>query len=277
MKISIVTPSFNQGEFIERTIKSVLGQKGEDIELIVIDGGSTDGTVEILKEYGDKIKWISEKDGGQTGAINKGMGMATGDVMAYLNSDDTYEPGTLSAVAKYFEENPETFIVYGRGRHIDEMDSYMNDYPTDIVDREILRRKCPICQPTVFWRRELWKKIGEFDETLSFGMDYDYWIRVSAEYKFGFINQYLANTRLHQGAKTVAQQLRVAEEMIKINLKNYGKTDDIWILNYVGEKINQQKLKWIVESFWLVLKTNRRLPAWTTWRVYLTWIKEWMS
>lgn len=277
MKISIVIPSFNQGNFIERTIKSVLDQKYNEIEVIVVDGGSRDGTVELLKKYGDKIKWVSEKDSGQTEAINKGMKLATGDVMAYLNSDDTYEPETLKTVVKYFEDNPKSMIVYGKGRHIDENDKFINDYPTEKVDRDTLKIKCPICQPTVFWRRELWEKIGKFDEALNFGMDYDYWIRVSKEFKFGFINHYLANTRIHNEAKTVSQQLKVAEEMIKINQKNYGEVDDLWILNFIGEKYGKDKKTWIIESLKMIWQVNKRLPSLKTLKIYLTWIKELIS
>jgi len=275
--ISIVIPSFNQGKFIERTIESVLGQKYIDVEIIVIDGGSTDGTVEILKKYGDKIKWISEKDNGQTEAINKGMRMATGEIMAYLNSDDTYETDTLHVVSKYFEENPKAMIVCGKGRHIDENDKYINDYPTEKVDVNVLKIKCPICQPTVFWRRKLWEDIGDFNEKLNYAMDYQYWLRVAEKYDFYFIDEYLANTRLHEETKTLSQKEEVAEEIIKIHKNLFEKVDDTWILNYIGEKYGNDKKVWIKESFKMIWKVNRRLPSLKTWKIYLTWIKELIS
>jgi len=274
MKFSIVIPSFNQGKFIERTIESVLGQKYKNVEIIVVDGGSTDGTMEILKKYGDKIKWISEKDNGQTEAINKGIRMATGDIMAYLNSDDTYEKDTLNIVAKYFEESPKTMIVYGKGRHIDENDKYINDYPTEKVDVNVLKIKCPICQPTVFWRRELWTDIGEFDEKLNFAMDYQYWLRVAEKYNFDFIDEYLANTRLYGETKTLSQKEEVAKEIIKVHKNLFGKVDDKWILNYIGEKYGNDKKVWIRESFKMIWKVNKRPPASKTWKIYLIWIKE---
>jgi len=276
-KISIVIPSFNQRKFIERTIESLLEQKYKDLEIIVVDGGSTDGTVEILKKYGGKIKWISEKDNGQTEAINKGMRMAKGEIMTYLNSDDTYEIGTLNIVAKYFEDNPRAMIVYGKGRHIDENDRYINDYPSENVDGNVLKIKCPICQPTVFWRRELWEEIGDFDEKLDFAMDYQYWLRVAEKYDFDFIDEYLANTRLHSDTKTLSQQEKVAEEIIKVHKNLFGKVNDGWILNYIGEKYGKVKMTWIKESLKMIWKVNKRLPSLKTWKIYLTWIKELIS
>ena len=120
MKISIITPSYNQAQFIERTILSVLNQDYKDIEYIIMDGGSTDGTVEILKKYSDHIIWKSEKDNGQSDAINKGLKMATGDIVAYLNSDDTYQPGAFKEVATFFEKNPDKKWVYGKCLIINE-------------------------------------------------------------------------------------------------------------------------------------------------------------
>lgn len=277
MKISIVVPSYNQSKFIGRTIDSVLDQKYKEVEVIVVDGGSRDGTVEILKKYGDKIKWISEKDKGQTEAINKGMKMATGTIMAYLNSDDTYEPDALDKVAEYFDKNPKVMIVYGKGRHIDENDKYINDYPTEKVNRNILRTKCPICQPTVFWRRELWEKIGDFDEKLNYAMDYQYWLRVVEKYDFYFIGEYLANTRLHEETKTLSQKEKVAEEIINVHKNLFGRVDDRWILNYIGEKYGTDKKTWIRESFKMIWKVNKRLPSLKTWKIYFSWIKEIIS
>lgn len=277
MKFSVVIPSFNQGKFIERTIESVLGQKYKDVEIIVVDGGSTDGTVEILKKYGDKIKWVSKKDNGQTEAINKGMKMATGEIMAYLNSDDTYEKDTLNTVANYFEKNTGAMIVYGKGRHIDGNDKYINDYPTEKVDVNVLKIKCPVCQPTVFWRRKLWEDVGDFNEKLNYAMDYQYWLRVAEKYDFYFIDEYLANTRLHEETKTLSQKETVAEEIIEVHKNLFGKVDDGWILNYIGEKYGKDKKNWIRESFKMIWKVNRRLPSLKTWKIYLTWIKELIS
>jgi len=277
-RISIVTPSFNQVDFIERTIRSVLNQGYDNLEYIIVDGGSTDGTVEILKKYGGKIKWISEKDNGQTEAINKGMRMVTGEIMAYLNSDDTYEKNTFNIVAKYFEGKPRAMIVYGKGRYVDKNDKYIGDYPTDGVSFDILKNKCPICQPGVFWRRKLMNDIGLFDESLKYGMDYDYWIRTAKKFEFNYIDKYLANYRLHDQAKTVGQAVKMAEEQMIVCKKYYGEIGDRWILNYVNHKINSGRLdnlmKIIPTSFVEIIKRNKRLPKMDTWRIYLSWIKE---
>jgi glycosyltransferase involved in cell wall biosynthesis len=130
MKISIITPSYNQAEFIERTIQSIFSQNYPDIEYIVMDGGSTDGTVKILKKYSDQIIWKSEKDNGQSDAINKGLKIATGEIVAYLNSDDTYEPGTLKKVADFFQKNPEKKWVYGKCKIINKKDQEIRKWIT---------------------------------------------------------------------------------------------------------------------------------------------------
>lgn len=277
-KISIVTPSFNQVDFIERTIRSVLNQSYSNLEYIVVDGGSTDGTVEILKKYGDKVKWISEKDNGQTEAINKGMKMATGNILAYLNSDDTYQPNALTLANDCFLRNKKAMIVYGKGRYIDVKDNYLNDYPTENVSLKVLKNKCPVCQPSVFWKRDLWDEVGIFDESLKYGMDYDYWIRVARKFNFFYIDDYLANYRLHKQAKTVGQALKMAEEQMVICKKYFGDVGDRWILNYVNHKINKGGLsnliKIIPASFVEIIKRNKRLPKLDTWRIYLSWIKE---
>lgn len=277
MKFSVIVPSFNKSQFIKRTIDSILDQKYKDTEVIVVDGGSRDGTVEILKKYGDKIRWVSEKDNGQTEAINKGMRMATGEIMAYLNSDDTYEKKTLNIVDKYFEDNPKIMVVYGKVHHIDANDGFINIYPSDVANRDSLKVGLPISQPSVFWRRKLWDEVGEFDESLHYGMDYDYWIRITQKHIFSFIDCHLANTRLYPETKTLGKSDLMALELIKINKKHFGLVDDRWILNYIGEKYGKDKKTWIRESFKMIWKVDRRLPSLKTWKIYLTWIKELIS
>ena len=207
------------------------------------------------------------------------MKMSTGDILAYLNSDDTYEPGVCEKVVEYFDKHPKTMIVYGKGKHIDKNSLYINDYPTEAANREVLKVKCPICQPSVFWRRELWDKVGKFDETLKYGMDYDYWIRVSKKYKFGFIDKYLANTRLHEGAKTISQKQEFSKELVKINKKHFGDVNDEWILAMDGEILSgicrsAYLKKLILKSFIDIWKLNRRLPRLKTWRYYIIWVRE---
>jgi glycosyltransferase involved in cell wall biosynthesis len=214
-KISIITPSFNQGRFIERTIKSVLGQGYENLEYIVVDGGSTDDTLDILKKYDKDLKWISEKDQGQSDAINKGIRISTGDIIAYLNSDDVYEAGALNKVAGYFEENPEVQWLTGRCRIIDEDDRerrrLITRYKNFFLARysyNILLVVNFISQPATFLRREVIDELGPFALHHHRVMDYDYWLKAGGagggggRFTPGIINEYLASFRVYRESKT---------------------------------------------------------------------------
>jgi len=209
MKISIITPSFNQAAFIERTILSVLGQNYPDLEFIIMDGGSTDGTLEILKKYEDRIIWKSERDGGQSDAINKGLRMATGDIVAYLNSDDTYAPGALQKVADFFAQRPETKWAYGKCRIIDATDKEIRR-PITFYKNLLLKKYSYakllsenfISQPATFWKRELHDEVGFFNEEENFCMDYEFWLRAGAKHPAGMIPEYLANFRYYPDSKS---------------------------------------------------------------------------
>lgn len=209
MKITIVTPSYNHAQFIERTIESILGQDYPDLEYIVMDGGSKDGTVDILKKYSDRILWTSEKDGGQSEAINKGLKKATGDIVAFLNSDDTYEPGALLKVAEYFKKNPDVKWAYGKCRIVDENDKeirkpitlYKNLLLKNYSFKKLLAENF-ISQPATFWRRDLHKEIGYINEDEHYTMDYEFWLRIGQKYPAGVIDAYLANFRMYDNSKS---------------------------------------------------------------------------
>ncbi len=208
-KITVITPSFNQGEFIERTIESVLKQGYPNLEYFVIDGGSTDDTVSILKKYGKELKWVSEKDKGQSDAINKGLRRANGDIIAYLNSDDTYEPGALERVADFFTKNPSVKWVTGKCRIIDvndkEVRKAITGYKNFLLRRysyNILLVTNFISQPATFMRKEAFREFGLFDVDQHRVMDYDYWLKLGRLYRPGFIDEYLACFRVHRASKT---------------------------------------------------------------------------
>ena len=222
-RISIITPSFNQARFIERTILSVLGQDYPDLEYIVMDGGSSDGTIEILKKYEGRLTWISEKDEGQADAINKGMRRAHGEVIAYMNSDDLYEPGTLLRVGSYFAEHPDAHWVTGKCRIIDERDREVRRLITAYKNfllrhysYSVLLVTNPVSQPATFWRRTMLEDIGYFNKEEHLVMDYDYWLRAGQRRPLAVLDGYLASFRVHPSSKTSSSFLTTFERELEL-------------------------------------------------------------
>jgi len=230
--VTVVTPSFNQGAFIEETILSVLNQHGATIEYLVMDGGSADGTLDILKKYAGRLEYISEKDRGQADAINKGLQRSHGRIVAYLNSDDTYFPGAVDRAVRFLDRHPEFAMAYGEGYHVDAQGRLLERYYTERFDFRRLAEICYICQPTVFLRREVLSSIGYFDAGLRFCMDYDYWIRVGKRYAVGYIPEYLAASRLHSETKTLSQRIQFHEEIVRTIKRHYGHVPMRWISAY---------------------------------------------
>lgn len=227
--VSIVTPSFNQGRFLRRTIESVLNQDYPHIEYIVIDGGSTDESVDILTSYAHRFSWISESDKGQTDAINKGMKQAKGEILAYLNSDDVLTPGAIRKVVDFFLAHPHCDMAYGKADYIDEHDNIIGSYKTDEYSFNRLSQDCMICQPAAFWRRDVVEKIGLFDDQLHYVMDYDYWLRIAtARLDIQFLQEKLAHSRLHPETKTLSERTKIYREIFNICNYHIGYTH----LNY---------------------------------------------
>jgi glycosyltransferase involved in cell wall biosynthesis len=220
--VTIVTPSYNQGNFIERTIQSVLDQDYKNIEYIVIDGGSTDNTIDILTKYGNRIKWISEPDNGQADAINKGFKLANGEIIAWLNSDDLYYTYTVREAVKYFEIN-DTMMVYGDGYEIDEYDNIKNKfYATQNYDLwKLIYVWDYILQPTVFIKKEVLNEVGYLDTSLNWCMDWDLWIRIGKKHHIEYINLILAKSRVYSSTKTSTGGLERFKEIVKV-MRQHG-------------------------------------------------------
>jgi glycosyltransferase involved in cell wall biosynthesis len=243
--VSIVTPSYNQGRYIRRTIESVLTQSYPNIEYLVIDGGSSDETLDILRSFGNRVSWISEPDGGQADAINKGLRAARGQIVGYLNSDDVLLPHAIEDVVRHLREHPDCDLVYGDAEYIDESGAVVGMYRTATYSFERLMEDCCICQPAAYWRASAGAVVGTFDEGLDFALDYDYWIRLD---RSGFLLQHMpktiAQSRLHSEAKTLRGRPEIYNEIFRVCLAEGG---------YVSRSY--------VHGFWDHLVQERTGPA----------------
>ena len=233
MKVSIVTPSFNQGQFIERTLRSVAFQAGVEIEHVVFDGGSTDNTVEVLKNFSPPVRWVSKKDMGQADAVNQGVRATDGEIIGWINSDDIYYPGAVARVVEYFDRHPEIDVIYGMADHIDLEDQPFESYPSEPWDFERLKKTCFICQPALFFRRSVVEKHGPLNESLNYCMDYEYWLRLGkVGVRFAYLEEKLAGSRLYAENKTLGARVKVHKEINDMFKKSFAKAPDRWLLNY---------------------------------------------
>jgi glycosyltransferase involved in cell wall biosynthesis len=282
--VSVVTPSLNQGRFIRETIESVLSQSYGRLEYLVMDGGSTDDTLEILKSYGGRVTWVSEADRGQTHAVNKGWRRAHGTIVAYINSDDTYAPGAVERAVAALRAHPDAGAVYGEGYRIDEVGRVIGRYPTEPFDLTRLVQTCFICQPTVFLRREVVERLDYLDESRRYCMDYDMWIRLARVSRFVHVPDYLASARLHAATVTETMRLSVHAEALDTVYRHFGRVSSQWVYGYAGSVLHgrPRQTRWADVSFvvslvGLSLLTFARyrspIPR-ADWRMWARWIRH---
>lgn len=222
--VSIVTPSLNQARFLEETIRSVLGQDYPRLEYLVVDGGSIDGSLEIIRRYEDRLAWwISEPDRGQTDALNKGFARAKGEIFAWLNSDDAYLPGAVAEAVEYLQSHPEAGMVYGDANLVDEEGRVIGRFPARQTDyRRLLRGYVHIPQQATFFRAELWRRVGPLDPSFYFAMDYDLWVRIARLAPLRYHRRLWANFRLHARGKSRLSDERCWPEMLRVHRREGG-------------------------------------------------------
>ena len=222
MKISIIIPTYNCGQYIRKAIDSALDQTYQDKEIIVIDGKSDDNTIEILKSYGEKIKWLSEKDKGQADAINKGFRIATGEIATWLNADDYYEPNIFEDVIKEFEKNKKAVLVYGKCKSVSKNSSTTNVPPRHLSVKKMIRDGNFIYQPSSFYRLATIRNVDYLDDKLNYWMEYDLFIKMLKNGDGIYIDKTLANFTIRDNQKSNSKNiLAMDKELFKIS-KKYG-------------------------------------------------------
>lgn len=233
--VSIVTPCLNAAPYIGRTLASVFNQDYPNIEYIVMDGGSTDGTVELLEACKGRLQYVSAPDNGAADAINRGFLRSRGSICAWLNADDTYLPGAIRAAVQGLETEPDAAVVYGNGVWIDADDKVLGPYPTAApYDAELWAQECFICQPAAFLRREALEGVGLLDAALQSVFDYDLWIRLSRRSLFVAIPKMLAASRMHPANKSLGQRRQMFEEAIQLLRRHFGYVPVNWVYGYLS-------------------------------------------
>jgi len=237
--VSIITPSFNQAEYIEETIQSVLDQTYQPVEYIILDGGSKDGTPEIIKKYQDRIaSWISESDKGQTDAINKGFSRVSGSIIAWLNSDDTLLPNAVAQAVDFLSANPQVGLVYGDANYIDRDGQVIGKFPAAQTSLKKLRQGyVHIPQQAAFFRKSIWDQVGPLDPDFYFAMDYDLWVRIAQKAEIKYYPRIWANFRLHDDAKTISADDQCWPEMMRVHYRDGGAVLSVIGIKHVIRKI----------------------------------------
>ena len=232
--VSIVTPSYNMGRYLPEAIASILSQDYPRIEYIVVDGGSTDGTEEVLRGHEGQLRYLTGVDKGPSDAAHRGFGEARGEIFAWLNADDTYLDGAVRIGAEYLQSHPDVDVVYGEGYWIDENGARIGRYPTLPFEPKVLERDCFICQPSSFIRASSYRRCG-LDPYVNQSFDYDLWIRMAKQgFRFASIPDYLANSRMHRAAKTMLDRGDVFHASMSLLKRHYGYVPFPWVFGYTA-------------------------------------------
>jgi glycosyltransferase involved in cell wall biosynthesis len=245
-KVSIITPSFNQGQFLEASIRSVLEQDYPNLEYIIVDGGSKDESVEIIQKYQHHLAWwVSEKDKGQSDALNKGFARATGQILAWLNSDDIYFPNAVSQAVEVLMSRPEVGMVYGDADLIDKSGVTVGQFGSKQTSyRQMLRGSVHIPQATAFFRADLWRQVGPLDQMLFFSFDYDLWVRLAKVSQLLYVPKRWAKFRIHDAGKTIVNDDRCYPEMLRV-LEREGGSWLSWLrLRMFARKLLYSWMPW---------------------------------
>ncbi len=253
--VSIITPSYNQARFLPETIQSILSQDYPAIEYILVDGGSTDGSLETIQQVANRLAWwVSEPDQGQTDAINKGFSHAHGEILAWLNSDDTYQPGAITQAVESLLAHPDASLVYGDANLVDGSGQVIGRFPARQTDYRRLRHGyVHIPQQAAFFRASLWRQVGPLDPTFFFAMDYDLWVRLAKISQLRYVPRLWANFRLHSQGKTAVSDDRCWPEMLRVHYREGGSP--------FSQLVFKAKLRPLVYA-WLPLRLRLGIRRW---------------
>lgn len=260
--VSVVMPSFNQARFIERALGSVLTQSWHNVEVIVQDGASTNGTQAILSRIGEqdtRLRWASAPDNGPAEAINQALKRARGTYIGWLNADDAYAPGAIERAVTTMQQHPEWMLCYGQGEHIDAHGNVIDLYPTlpdasdtapKVPNKQAFQHGCFICQPTVFFKAVMPRLLGTLDTTLGASFDFDYWLRAFNAFpsRIGYVPHVQAYSRLHDDTITHRQRRRVALEGMQVLARHQGSAPGHWVLTYLEEQRQASTSEQVLKS-----------------------------
>ena len=274
--VSIVTPSYNMAEYLPETIQSVISQDYPNIEYVVMDAGSTDGTLDILESNKDRLTYTSGPDGGAADAINRGFAACKGSIFAWLNADDTYLPGAVSAAVEHLLANPQSGAMYGQGYWVDGDGAILKPYPTTNRSIEELKYDCYLCQPASFIRSDAFRQVGGLNSQFASAFDYDLWVRISRLHPITYLEKYLATARMHVANKSLGNRRRMFREGMSVLKQHFDYIPFHWIYSYncyLLDKRDQfyESLEPSLLSYCLSLPTG----LWQNFRHMPTYCKEW--